>query len=231
RNEATIRELTSEAIRTLEEFQGAIRDVRSIVSDPQIRSNLESSIEKVPQFIDEATVTLRSAGETFKSFEKVGTQFEDVGKQFEQVGVTAEEAINNVQGNVDSAFTRFDNTLQSLEGTFENIEKFSDPLGERGGELVGQVLDSLESLDLAAREIQGVGKMINQSDGSIRRLFEDDELYFDVLRTIENVEMATAKLRPIMDDVRIFSNKIARDPRQLGIRGVIQNRPSGLGLK
>ena len=43
--------------------------------------------------------------------------------------------------------------------------------------------------------------------------------------------MATAKVRPILDDVRIFSDKIARDPRQLGVKGALSKTPSGYGLK
>lgn len=231
RDQATIRELTGEAIRTLEEFQGAIRDVRSIVSDPNIRQNLESSIERVPVLIDSATETLGSVSETFESFQDVSDSFQRVGEQFEEVGRTADGTIKNVDKAVSVAVEKATKTLSSLEKTFENVEKFTDPLGERGSELVDQVLVSLANLDVAVREIQGVGKMINQSDGTIRKLFEDDELYYDVLRTVENIEMASAKLRPIMDDVRVFSDKIARDPRQLGVRGAINNRPSGLGLK
>lgn len=231
RDQATIRDLTTEAIRTLEEFQGAIRDVRSIVSDPGIRQNLESSIERVPVLIDSATETLGSVSETFESFQEVSDSFERVGNQFEEVGKTADGTIRNVDKAVSVAVEKATKTLSSLERTFENVEKFTEPLGERGGDLVEQVLVSLANLDNAVREIQGVGRMINQSDGTIRKLFEDDELYFDVLRTVENIEMASSRLRPILDDVRVFTDKIARDPRQLGVRGAIQNRPSGLGLK
>ena len=33
-------------------------------------------------------------------------------------------------------------------------------------------------------------------------------------------------MKPILDDVRVFSDKIARDPRQLGLKGALDRRPS-----
>jgi hypothetical protein len=34
-----------------------------------------------------------------------------------------------------------------------------------------------------------------------------------------------------MEDVRIFTDKIARDPRQLGVKGALDQTPSGQGSK
>jgi small-conductance mechanosensitive channel len=112
-----------------------------------------------------------------------------------------------------------------------NIEKFTEPLGERGPELVEQVLNSFANLDATLQQITQFGDMVNNSDGSLRRLIEDDELYFQVKRTLGNIEQATVRVRPILDDVRIFTDKVARDPSQLGVKGALSTRPGGLGLK
>jgi phospholipid/cholesterol/gamma-HCH transport system substrate-binding protein len=34
-----------------------------------------------------------------------------------------------------------------------------------------------------------------------------------------------------MNDIRVFSDKIARDPRQLGLKGALDKRPLGAGTK
>lgn len=209
----TIRDLTLEAIETLEEFQRAVADVRSIVGNEQIRNNLTRSSEQLPVVLDEAAETLRTTQETFESFQKVGNQFE-------QVGVVAEQAVEGV-----------DETVRSLQGSARNIEAFTEPLGQRGGELVEAALRSMANLDNALVQINTFGEAINKGDGTLRRLIEDDDLYFQLRRTMENVEAATARVRPILEDVRVFSDKIARDPRQLGVRGAIGGRPTGMGLK
>ena len=38
-------------------------------------------------------------------------------------------------------------------------------------------------------------------------------------------------MKPVVSDIRIFSDKIARDPRQLGLKGAIDKRPIGTGTK
>jgi len=213
RQAPTLRDLTVEAIETLEEFQRAVADVRSIVGDEQIRNNLTRSSEQLPLVLDEAAETLRTTQETFESFRKVGDQFE-------QVGIVAEQAAEGV-----------DETVRSLQGSARNIEAFTDPLGQRGGDLVEAALRSMANLDNALLQINTFGEALNEGDGTLRRLIQDDELYFQLRRTMENVEAATARVRPIMEDVRVFTDKIARDPRQLGVRGAIGGRPTGMGLK
>jgi phospholipid/cholesterol/gamma-HCH transport system substrate-binding protein len=122
-------------------------------------------------------------------------------------------------------------TMKSAQSTFENLEGFTAPLAERGGEMVSQLLQTLRSADVAMTQVGEFGKSLNSSDGTVKRLLEDKDIYWQIRRTIENIEQATAKVRPILDDVRVFSDKIARDPRELGVRGAISRRPSGAGLK
>lgn len=202
----TVRELTAEAIETLQEFQGAIRDVRSIVGDPAIRANLQRTIEQMPQVLEETRTTLQATQDTFQSFERAG-------REFEQVGQTAQQ------------------TVEKLNTTATNLEQFTEPLGQRGGELIEQVMTSLANLDNALLQVDEFGRLLNQKDGTLQRLMEDDELYWQIQRTVENIETASARIRPILDDVRVFTDKVARDPRQLGVRGALNKRPSGLGLK
>ncbi|TWU26797.1 mce related protein [Novipirellula galeiformis] len=206
-------QLAQEAVNTLEEFQGAIRDVRKIVGSPTIQKGLEDSMSQLPRLLLDAQKTLDSTRETFESFRRVGDRFE-------RVGAAAEETITTAKRSVAS----FDRTIH-------NVEKFTEPLGDRGGELVEQVISTLASADLALSEFETLGRSVNNSDGSFKRFLEDDEIYWQIRRTIENVEAASARIRPILDDVRIFSDKIARDPRELGVRGALSKRPSGSGLK
>jgi phospholipid/cholesterol/gamma-HCH transport system substrate-binding protein len=150
------------------------------------------------------------------------------------VGGEAEKVVNNVDATVDTVR----NVVQSVRGTLnsadravKNIETITDPIAENSQELVSQVLSSLANLDGTLRQVETFGAALNNSNGTIRRLLDDDDIYWQIRRTIENIEMATAKIRPILDDARVFSDKIARDPRQLGVKGAFDRRGSGLGLK
>jgi phospholipid/cholesterol/gamma-HCH transport system substrate-binding protein len=72
------------------------------------------------------------------------------------------------------------------------------------------------------------GDALNNREGSLGRLTSDAELYNNLNQAAKNVEELTRQLRPILNDVRVFTDKISRDPGRLGVRGVFQQ---GSGIK
>ncbi len=205
-NDGNLRDIIVKANDAVEQFQAAMNDIRSIVGDPELRDRLVQSLDSLPRVLDEAEGALASTKLTMQRFERVGT--------------AAEDAVGNAG-----------ETFRSLDRTISNIERFTAPLGDRGEEFMEQVLTSFANLDRALLQVNQFGDLVNGSNGSLRRLIEDDELYFQVKRTLGNIEHATVRIRPILDDVRIFTDKLARDPRQLGVKGALTPRPSGMGLK
>jgi phospholipid/cholesterol/gamma-HCH transport system substrate-binding protein len=71
-------------------------------------------------------------------------------------------------------------------------------------------------------------KALNESDGTLGKLVRDPRVYEDLAAAAANVKNLSRDLRPIVDDIRVFSDKIARHPEQLGVRGALDRRP---GLK
>ena len=201
-----IDQVSAEVLQTLEDFQSVLADIKLLTGNEELRQDIETSISRLPDLIDGMEQTLSAADSVFDTLDSAGAQFE-------QVGIVAEETVRNANS------------------TIENLEQFTEPLAERGEELVGQAISSLASVEAGMNQLSQFGESLNNSDGTLKRLIEDDEIYWQVKRTIENVEMATARIQPILDDVRTFSDKIARDPRELGVRGAISRRPSGLGRK
>ncbi len=202
-NEANFRDIVTKTSTSLDQFQLAMRDVQSIVSDPELKASLKQSLEALPRVLDETEDTIVQAKQTI-----------------ERVGASTERTMDAAS-----------QTFESLDRTIVNIEKFTEPLGQRGDEIVSQVLVSLRNLDRALAEVATFGELVNNSDGTLRKIIEDDEMYYQIKRTVGNIETASARIRPIMDDVRVFTDKLARDPRELGVRGAISQRPTGLGLK
>ncbi len=205
-NEGSIGSIAAKATDSLDQFQLAMNDIRSIVNDPELRARLIESLDALPRVLDEAEDAIASTKRTMD--------------QFERVGLAAEEAVGAAG-----------ETFQSIDRTVKNVERITEPIAQRSDELIEQVLVSFKNLDSALVEISTFGQMINTSDGTLRKLIEDDEIYFQVKRTIGNIENASSRIRPIMDDVRIFTDKLARDPRELGVKGALSKRPSGTGLK
>ncbi len=111
----------------------------------------------------------------------------------------------------------------------KHVGDITEPFAERADELAAGAATTLQDLDGLLIQLRRFTDRLNSGDGTIARLIEDDQLYFDLVGAVRNVRQLTQRLQPIADDVRIFTDKIARDPGQLGVRGALQGRPVGRG--
>jgi len=131
----------------------------------------------------------------------------------------------------DEAFDGFKTVSDRASRNLENLENFTKPLGERGSQIVDNLDGSLANINELLEQLVTFTEGLNSREGTLGRILHDDVLYRRLDNTLANAEELTAKLKPILDDVRIFSDKIARDPRQLGIKGALDRRPVGTGTK
>ena len=122
---------------------------------------------------------------------------------------------------------RMNETITLVDQNLRNIEDFTKPLGENGGALVGRIDHGVRKLDLLMAEMLKFSRSLNNQEGTLGQLANNPELYNRLNRAAMNIDELTRQLRPIIDDARIFSDKIARHPELLGVRGAIQ-RNSGL---
>ena len=119
------------------------------------------------------------------------------------------------------------NTMKAADINIRNLEGFTRPLGERGEVLVAKIEAGLTNLDEMIEQLSVFSQAINNREGSLGQLVHNPELYQNLNRAVINIERVSRQLRPIVNDVRIFTDKIARDPSRLGVRGVLR-KPSGI---
>ena len=191
-SEAELKQAVAQTNVAMQKFETAIESLNLIVGDQQTRLKLKESVSEIPVVLRQATLTLASAQQTMKYFERVG---------------------------------------QKAETNLDNLEKFTRPLGERGEMLVESITTSVENFDSTVSQMNELVTTLNNAEGSLHKIVHDDELYYSIKRTTTNIEDATKRLRPILNDLRVFSDKIATDPRQLGVSGMLDRRPAGVGVK
>jgi phospholipid/cholesterol/gamma-HCH transport system substrate-binding protein len=148
-------------------------------------------------------------------------------KQFPLLVRDAGQTLSKANAAFDSMKVASDRASLNLE----NLTNFTKPLGERGPQLVDNLDGSLANINELLEQLVTFTDNLNSREGSLGRLLNDPALYLKLERTIGNAEDITARIKPILDDVRIFSDKIARDPRQLGLKGALDRRPVGTGNK
>jgi len=119
-------------------------------------------------------------------------------------------------------------TVDTADRNLRNLEGLTKPLGERGEGMVAQIDKTIGRLDETLQQAAMFTKALNESQGTLGKLVRDPQVYNDLAQAAGNVNRLTRELRPIVDDVRVFTDKIARHPEQLGVKGALDRRA---GLK
>jgi len=118
--------------------------------------------------------------------------------------------------------------MASVDRNLQNMEGFTKPLGERGENLIDNLDRGTEKLDKLVNEMLTFTQALNSSQGTIGQLVNNPELYQHMNRAARNIDEISRELKPILDDARVFSDKIARHPEVLGVRGAVQK---SVGIK
>jgi phospholipid/cholesterol/gamma-HCH transport system substrate-binding protein len=138
---------------------------------------------------------------------------------------------NATMARANAAFESMKMASDRATLNLDNLANFTKPLGERGPQLVDNLDGSLANINELLEQLVTFTDNLNSREGSLGRLLNDPALYNKLERTLSNAEDLTARVKPILDDVRVFTDKIARDPRQLGLKGALDRRPVGTGTK
>ncbi len=135
------------------------------------------------------------------------------------------EVLPDVLADLRATVKGISTTVDTADRNLRNLEGLTRPLGERGEEMVAQVDRTIGRLDEVLQQAAMFTKALNQSEGTLGKLVRDPKVYDDLAQAAANVNNITKELRPIVDDVRVFTDKIARHPEQLGVRGALDRRP------
>ena len=136
----------------------------------------------------------------------------------------ARQTMQNARDTLD----KFEQVGQRAETNLENLEGFTKPLGERGPQLVENIERSMRNLDELLAQMVRFSEALNEREGSLGKFVYEPDVYNKIDRAATNIEDVSRRLRPIIDDLRVFSDKIATDPRQLGVKGALDRRPTGM---
>lgn len=199
--------------RTSDELNELIGSVNNLLTEN--RDNIDQAIQQTSE-------TMKSVGRLADSAEEVIGDA-DVQRQFRE----ALERLPNVLGEVHETVISVQGTVGKMNTSLDHIENFTRPLGQRGEHLVDGLDGSIAKLDQLFDELVQFTRAMNNRQGSLGRLIHDPTLYDNLNRTVTQVRGLTRKLEPILDDARVFSDKVARHPGVI-VRDAV--RP-GRGLK
>lgn len=207
-----------------------------------LQDKLAGAIGSVTQTSDELGNLVHQVGGILKSNEdkinRIVTQADETSALLKQTMTNANDIFGdaqtkaNIRETIDQVpelmrdtretIQRLGNTVALVDKNLENLDRFTGALGDQGNGVVAQIGASTQKLDALLNEMLTFSQSLNSGKGSLGRLMNDEQLYDNISQTAANMEDLSRKLRPIVNDMRVFSDKLARDPGSIGVRGALQ---------
>ena len=200
----------------------------------------ESDFKKLIADISAMSKQAKSAFERFdRIFEGLANIVEDPEFEGEVKGALEKlpKILDELRLTIQDTRTTI-NSFQEVSGkaatNLDNLEAFTVALKDDGPEILQQVNSSMKNVDGLIEQIGSFTKSLGNlgnSQGTLGKLINDDELYQMVRQTAVNVRDVSDRLEPLVNDLRMFADALARDPRQLGVKGAIERQPSNTPYK
>lgn len=220
--------------QTADRIGGAGEGVNKLANS--IQDAIDGEGGEVKQLINDfrdVSDKVRTALDNFnRIFENVNDVVGDpeFKNRFNDAVASLPEIFEEVRGavtDVRETVTSFQKISNSADDNLQNLESFTASLRDNGPEILETINDGIQNFDGVFEKIEQAADSLGNldlSEGTIGQLINDRELYDTALEAVRNVRDETTKIEPLINDIRLFADAIARDPGQLGIRGAVRNR-------
>jgi len=200
-----------------ESLQGAGHQVEALAATLNSylvnnRAQLATTLDKTELAIDNFSKTMSSMNKILGD-EKLAADLSKAMADFPQLLEEARTTMSSIRGAADQANT-----------TIGNADGFAQALSKQGPVFFDNLNDSVVKLGNMLDKMSAFGDMLGNNEGTLGKILNDPEAYQNLNAAICNIREASEKLQPILDDVRVFSDKIARDPGRLGVSGAVRGR-------
>lgn len=207
--------------QTSREWQLVARNINGLVDTN--RGSLHEVINQTAVSLSEFTMTMKRAGDTFDNANRVIGDPQTVANLRKALA-----GLPQIVGETQATITAMRQTVGTINSNLENIEKVTEPLGKHTTSIVVRLDHSLANLEVLTKELRMISQAATRNDGSFQKFLSDPTLYRNLERSSEAMTVLLQNLNPVIRDLRVFSDKVARHPELIGVAGAIS--PSS-GLK
>lgn len=190
---------------TSEEWRRVGQNLNSLADTH--RGHLDQVIEEAAESLHQFTVTMRSVNNTIA----------DPQAQ-ENVRVTL-AAMPKMMEDTTKAIQAFRAAAVKADSALGNLNDVTAPLAKRSERIAHRLENSIASVEVLMNELAVFSRTINDENGPLSRLMKDPQLARNIDESASSLQLIMRHLEAISKDLRIFSDKIARHPEILGVRG------------
>jgi ABC-type transporter Mla subunit MlaD len=198
--QAKVAELFNDTRSTMAAFRQVTDGINHYVNDPNIKENVKKIIGDMPEVIEHGRILV---GES--------TQFVQDARRLVERGNTS---------------------LDKLNGGVDTLAELSKQIGGDAPEIIASVKKTADKLSAFFDDLMMILQNAQQSDGTVKRLMRDPAVYEKLLAVLDNAEKMTeeadmllrTEVKPITSNVKILTDKAARDPA-IFIRNLLKKEP------
>ena len=194
-----------------------------------LNSLLESSGPNGVNTLEQSAIALAQFTETMKSAEETldaaGGLLNDprYQQQLQRTMTALPQLLEETQRTLHSV----NSVAKQLDTTVGNLNTATTPLAAQSESLVTRLNQSMANFETITRELAVISQLMNRNDGTMKKLITDPTMYQNLNTTTTSLAVLLRNLEPVIRDLQVFSDKIARHPELLGVRGVVRGS-SGL---
>ena len=245
---AAVRDLARSFNDALPSIDRAVDEVGGLAADAR------KMVPKVSGVLDDIGSTTRGAGKLIEEFdifwqknrESVESSVKNLDRTLQQTAnLMSDENVRKINRTITNTATASDDfpkisrnaadlsvlgkktleeiqpILKKLDSTLGDFSAITKPFGTKSDRIA-------TNLDRITTDLAALMESLDRSNGTLKKILTDPSLY----NNVDAAAVSAAKLIPylerILKDITVFSDKLARHPELIGVRGAIA--PSS-GLK
>lgn len=180
------------------------------------RGNLDVVVERTAESLHEFTVAMQAFSTSANQANAIlgdPKNRENLRRTLETVPVLLEDT--------RAVIAAVRTSVQSADENLANLAEATAPLADRSASITSRLDNTLANLETLSEELKEFAQLANSENGTFRSLASDPSLYRNLDRSAESLSLLLANLEPILRDMRIFSDRIARHPELMGLGGAL----------
>jgi phospholipid/cholesterol/gamma-HCH transport system substrate-binding protein len=172
-----------------------------------INDVLGNNREQLSRIITDTDQTMLAFQRTLKNIDEV-TGDEKLKNDLKQTIA----GMPTLLGDTRDTIIGMQKTLALANDNLRNMQTVTKAMDEQGEGMVSNIAQSVERLDELLGQFNKFSRALNSKEGSLGQLVNNPELYNSLSQAAANVNRLTRELEPVVCNVQIITDKVARHP-------------------
>lgn len=223
----TIHRLEENVSQTLDTFEKTSSDWRRVAQNlnglmETNRGNLDAVIERTAEALIEFSAAMQQAQTALGHANRV------LGDPRQQEALQRTlTALPELVDDTRRTIAAVRSAVGHVDGNLKSLNDITAPLAAKSQTMADDFESTLKNLQVVTAELSQFARLLNREEGSLKKFASEPDLYRNLNRSALMLSMLLENLHPIARDLSVFSDKIARHPELIGVRGALRGS-SGL---